>query len=132
MEEFIQRIKKELDKGINIINVKSKEIIETIRINNQIGNLNDQKHRIFEEIGQIVYKMSQAKEYDGTDAIKDKCRQLTELEAEIANKEVELTNIGFETKEAYGKIICESCGTVMETESKYCSNCGARLIKVEK
>ena len=59
MDDFFKRIKQEIDKGITVVGAKSKEIIDTAKINTRIGELKDEKDKMLREIGMIVYKMSQ-------------------------------------------------------------------------
>ncbi|HYH03868.1 MAG TPA: zinc-ribbon domain-containing protein [Bacillota bacterium] len=132
MEELFKRIKQEIDKGITVVSVKSKELIDAARINTQIAELNESKSQTLKEIGVIVYRMSCDKEFKGDGEIAEKCRLVGELEQQIEEKELELKKLHTDTQEAIGKTICESCGAVMEENAKFCSSCGARLVKVEK
>lgn len=132
MEELFKRIKQEIDKGITVVSVKSKEIIDTARINTQIAELNESKNQILKEIGTIVYRMSCDKEFNGDGEIAEKCRLVSELVQQIEEKELELKKLHTDSQEAIGKKICESCGAAMDENAKFCSNCGARLIEVER
>lgn len=131
MEKFIKGLKKELDKGIAVVGAKSKEIIETNKIKNQIEELNELKNRTLRETGEIVYQMSLDENYNGEAAIKEKCQSLAELDQQIQDKKVELKKFVQAVQEAAGKTICESCGAAMAKGVKFCSNCGAKIIKVE-
>lgn len=130
--EFIKNLKKEFDKGVAVVGAKSKEIIETTKIKNQIEELEKTKSQTLQETGAIVYQMSLDQDYNGEDAIKAKCQLLAELDQQIQTKRGEMKEVHYEAQEAVGKMVCESCGTVMEDGIKFCSNCGARIVKVEK
>jgi uncharacterized protein YqgV (UPF0045/DUF77 family) len=132
MEKFIDNLKKEFNKGVAVVGAKSKEIIETTKIKNQIEDLKKAKRQAFQEIGETVYQMSLDEDYDGQEAIKEKCQAVTELDQQIQAKEMELKGVRQEAQEAVGKTVCESCGAVMEDGVKFCSNCGARIVKIEK
>jgi NADH pyrophosphatase NudC (nudix superfamily) len=142
MDDFLKRIKKEINKGITVVSAKSKELVDTAKINNQIAELIDQKNQTLQEIGLIVYQMSlatgdnnDASTGDGPNSetqIAVKCELITELNQQIEEKELELKKIRTDMQETLGKAICESCGAAMAEDLKFCSNCGARMVKVEK
>ena len=142
MDDFLKRLKKEINKGITVVSVKSKELVDTAKINNQIEELTDKCNQTLMEIGQLVYQMSLANG-ETVDAVDDeaanqetqiaaKCQLVTELNQQIEEKELELKKLKSDTQETLGKAICESCGAAMEVDTKFCSNCGARMVKVEK
>jgi hypothetical protein len=142
MDDFLKRLKKEINKGITVVSAKSKELVDAAKINNQITELNDQRTSILTEIGQLVYQMSldsgatrEDSSDDGADRdmqISEKCKMVAELEQQIEVKELELKKLKTDTQESLGKAICESCGAAMDVNTKFCSNCGARMVKVEK
>jgi NADH pyrophosphatase NudC (nudix superfamily) len=142
MDDFLKRIKKEINKGITVVSAKSKELVDTAKINNQIAELTDQRNQALQEIGQLVYQMSLAtgettenSADNGADSdtqITEQCKLVTELNQQIEEKELEVKKIRTDTQETMGKTICESCGAAMEEDIKFCSNCGARMVKVEK
>lgn len=131
MEKFIKNLKKEIDKGVAVVGAKSKEIIESVKIKNQIEELKEVKRCTLQETGEIVYRMSLDQSYNGEEAIKEKCQSITDLDQQIQAKEVEMKKIYQEAQEAAGKLVCESCGVVMDEGVKFCSNCGANMINVE-
>jgi hypothetical protein len=93
MENFMNRLKKEIDRGVTIVGAKSKELLETTKIKNRIGDLNNQKQQALIEIGGITYQMFRNPDYDGGTAIQDKCSFVAGLEEEIRLKEDELEKI---------------------------------------
>ena len=127
MDSFIKNLKKEFDKGVAVVGAKSKEIIETTKIKNQIDDLKRVKHQTFQEIGEIVYQMSLDPNYQGEEGVKTKCQSITELDQQIQAKEVELEKVHVDTEESLGKTVCKSCGAIMEDGVKFCSSCGAKI-----
>lgn len=126
----MKKLKKGIDKGINLVATKSKEIVDTTLVKKEIADLEEEKHLTFQALGQIVYKMYQ-ENTDEEATIKEKCQIIKDLDEKIAVKEAELKKIFQEAQEALGKSVCASCGTVVDEESKFCGNCGARIDKVE-
>jgi rRNA maturation endonuclease Nob1 len=103
MENFMNRLKKEIDKGVTIVGAKSKEILETTKIKNRISDLNNQKQQALGEIGKITYQMYGNPDYDGGAAIQDKCRLVAGIEEEIQHKEDELEQIRKTTDQSINK-----------------------------
>jgi NADH pyrophosphatase NudC (nudix superfamily) len=142
MDDLINRLKKEINKGITVVSAKSKELVDTAKINNQITELTDQKTQTLQEIGLLVYQMSQetdaaseASKNGGADhdnQINEKCQLVADLDQQIEAKALKLKKLKTDTQETLGKVICESCGAAMKENDKYCSNCGARMVTVEK
>ena len=132
MAKFISNLKKEFDRSIAVVGAKSKEIIETTKIKNQIEELKELKRKTLQETGEIVYQMSLDPNYNGEATMKEKCQSLADLDQQIKTKEIELKKLYQDTQEAAGKVVCESCGAVMPEDVKFCSNCGAKIVKVEK
>jgi hypothetical protein len=132
VDKFIKNLKKEFNKGVAVVGAKSKEIIETTKIKNQIEDLKKAKLQTFQEIGETVYQMSLDENYSGEETIKEKCQAITELDQQIQAKDMELKGIRQETQEAVGKIVCQSCGAAMEDSVKFCSDCGVKIVKSEK
>jgi ribosomal protein L40E len=138
MDDFFKRLKKGIDKGITVVSAKSKELVDTAKINSQVAELSGQKDQTLQEIGAIVYQMSLAAgetgeaEAEREMQISAKCQLITDLEQQIAAKESELKQLRTDTQETLGKIICESCGATLREDAKFCSNCGAQMVRVEK
>jgi hypothetical protein len=103
MENFMNRLKKEIDRGVTIVGAKSKELLETTKIKSRISDLNTQKQQSLEEIGKLTYQMFSNPNYDGGTAIQDKCRFVAGLEEEIQLKEDELEKIRQATDESIHK-----------------------------
>jgi hypothetical protein len=126
MEKFMDKVKKGIDKGVTIVGVKSKEIMEAGKIESQIRDLEERKHLALEEAGMIVYKMFIQSDYDGEEELKGKCEGIYDLDQQIEAKQAELKKVHLEAQTALGKTVC-ACGAAMEDGIKFCSNCGAKL-----
>jgi len=131
MVDFFDKVKSGLDKGLNKVSIKSKEIIEVTRINNQIGALEEQitKNRL--ELGEAVYEMfANARDIQkifDERAINERCEMITRLKEQIEEKEVELQNVHLTAAEAMGKALCRSCKTEVPEGAKFCNKCGNKI-----
>lgn len=126
MADFFERVKKGLDKSLNTVSVKSKEVIETTRINNQIGGLKNDIAKIQRELGEIVYEMNLQNAFD-QNGIKEKCDAITGLKRQIQAKEAELQAIREQAAEELGQTICPNCKNVVPEGTKFCGNCGTKV-----
>ena len=129
MAELFENIKQGVGQGISIISVKSKEVIESIKLKGQIGTLRSQIKSDIYELGNIVYTMFKNDNLN-IDRAKDKYLRITELEEQIKNKEEELNHIHLKAQEQLGKEIiigkCE-CGASIIANTKFCGKCGKKV-----
>lgn len=126
MADFFERVRSGLDKGLNTVSVKSKEVLEVTKINNQIGGLKDQIARLQRELGEAVYEMNLQGSID-QNGIKEKCDAITALKQQIQEKETELLNVRANAAAAMGQLVCPSCKTEVPEGAKFCGKCGAKL-----
>lgn len=129
MDEFIDRLRQGIGKGITTVSAKSKEMLETTKIKGHIGALQDKKKISLEELGNIVYVMFRKGSLD-EERIKSKCELISGLDAQITEKEDELKKIYLETQEALGapKVVgvC-ACGADLYAATKFCGKCGKKV-----
>lgn len=102
MEDFIKKMQKEIDKGINVATVKSKEFLNSAKLWTDIWSLREDKRQAFEEIGQAVYRMSQDKNFNGAGLIREKCERVASCEAQLSAKETALQRKRQQTEERRG------------------------------
>lgn len=131
MADIIDKVKQGFDKGVAVVSVKSKELIEITRLKNQIGALEDQIRKIYPEIGETVCHMACQDGFD-TEAIHEKCKVVADLEAQIKEKEEELRQTRQKAQEALGKSFCAFCDGELIENAKYCSHCGQKVAEKVK
>lgn len=126
MADIIDKVKQGFDKGVAVVSVKSKELIDITRLRNQIGALEDQIRKTYPEIGETVCRMACQ---DGLDValIKEKCKLVADLKVQIKEKEEELRLIRQKAQEALGKTFCASCDAELSENAKFCSFCGQKV-----
>lgn len=129
MKNFFEKIQKEIGKGIEKVSIKTKETIESTKIKGQIKILEEQKKSAIEELGNIVFMMFLKDNFD-MEKIKEKCKNIKELNSQIKEKEEELRQIHLVAQEALGKpravSICE-CGAEIYEGAKFCGKCGKKV-----
>jgi DNA repair exonuclease SbcCD ATPase subunit len=126
MADFFNRVKSGLDKGLNAVTVKSKEVLEVTKINGQIGGLKDQAAKLLRELGEMVYEMNLQGVLDQQE-IQQKCDAVTALKQQIQEKETELQNVHMNAAVAMGQLFCPGCKNEVPEGTKFCGHCGTKL-----
>ncbi|MCL6590723.1 MAG: zinc ribbon domain-containing protein [Firmicutes bacterium] len=126
MAELFDKVKQGVEKGISSVSVKSKEVIESRRINRQIETFREEIKRATGELGQMVYAMYAENNF-AQEPIREKCAAIAGIHGQIAEKEAELERLRLETGEALGKIYCPQCKVELAEGFKFCSQCGAKV-----
>lgn len=123
MADLLDKVKQGIDKGVTVVSVRSKELIEITRLKNQIGGLEEQMKKSLPELGEAVYRMYLQ---DGLnlDDIKAQCDAIVAMETQIREKKDELKQTRQKAQEALGKIFCANCEAELAEHAKYCSECG--------
>ncbi len=135
--DLLGKLRIGLSKGLRIVNVRSKEAYEVIKIRNEIGGKEKYKKKLIQELGQSVFRLYKHKESFNEEGIKSKCSQLTDLESEIEelNKEINLVHENAlkelgklkALSKPNSKVKCQKCGVENEENSTVCSGCGNEL-----
>lgn len=132
MVDLLDKVKHGIDKGVNTVSIKSKELIDITRLKNQISALEEQVKKASRELGEAVYKMYLQEELDNTKII-DKCSDIASLETQVKEKEEELKQTRQKAQEAMGKNFCSNCDGELPEHAKYCSECGQKVeTKIEE
>lgn len=128
MAELFDKVKQGVEKGISSVSVKSKEVIESRRINKQIEILREEIKKASGELGESVYSMHAENNFT-QEPIREKCAAISGLYGQIAGKEVELKQLRLETGEAFGKTYCRKCKAELAESFKFCSQCGEKTLE---
>jgi NADH pyrophosphatase NudC (nudix superfamily) len=129
MADFLSKIKQDVGKVLTTVSVKSKEMLETTKIESQIKTLQEQKKSALDEIRNIVYTMFLKGSFD-EEHIKGKCEAIRGLDNQINMKKKELREIHIKAEEALGKpkvfAMCD-CGAEIYEGVKFCGKCGKKV-----
>jgi hypothetical protein len=125
MAEFYQKVKQEIEKGISNVSIRSKEVLENIKIKKQVENLEEQMNGLLVELGQSVYAMFGANLLN-QEEIGKKCELIAGLEQQLKEKKEELSQIHLQAGTALGKIYCNQCNAEIAEGAQYCGQCGQK------
>lgn len=122
------KFKNELNKSVNTVSIKSKDMIEITKINNQIGSFQDQKRDKLSDLGAFAYYMFCN---DGIciDELNQKCTEIKEIDNIVKTKNEQIEAIKNEQQELISKVAgqtCE-CGEIMAQGAMFCRKCGKKL-----
>jgi hypothetical protein len=131
MADFLGKVKQGIDKGVTVVSVKSKEMMEVAKIKNQLGILRDQQGSAFFVLGEIVYQMYLQNGFN-EEKIRNKCEMIALLASQIQEKEVNLKELHLQAEVALGKSFCATCASELPDGAMYCSSCGEKIGDFEK
>lgn len=131
MADFLGKVKQGIDKGVTVVSVKSKEMVEVVKIKNQLGILKNQQASAFFVLGESVYQMYLQNGFN-EEKIRNKCEMIALIGSQIHEKEVNLEQLHLRTEVALGKSFCSSCTAELPESAMYCSRCGEKIGDFEK
>ncbi len=121
-----------LNRGLRIVNIRSKEAYETLKIKNQIQKLRRKRRKNIEDVGHSVYRMFKHNNKFNEESIRLKCVDISKVEDEIDEREEELRIVHVNAQKELGnlkslakpKVIgkCE-CGAELYSGAKFCGRC---------
>ncbi|MCL4513412.1 MAG: zinc ribbon domain-containing protein [Candidatus Eremiobacteraeota bacterium] len=138
MDNFLDRVKGVVDKGVTAASVRSKEFMETSRLRTKLETLSAEKDTAIVELGSIVFTLyKQEKLEKQSERVLDKCKNILEIEKKIHETEQEIERVRKEAEEILGRSregsssgqTCE-CGSPIKTGVKFCGSCGKNLLEV--
>lgn len=109
----------ELSKRMSGVAQTAQKTAEIARLQRQVNVKQDEFDGIFKEIGQLFYTCYKRGAQPGAEAAA-LCEKVDSLAAEIEGLKLKLDDLRQIRR-------CTECGSVQNTESKFCANCGAKL-----
>jgi hypothetical protein len=130
--DLLTKLRDGLNKGLRIVNIRSKEAYETLKIKNQIQKLTKKRRRNIEDVGNAVYRMFKHNNKFNEDSIRLKCMDISTIEDEIEEREEELRVVHLNAQKELGNLKqlakpmvvgrCE-CGAELYHGAKFCGTC---------
>lgn len=130
--DLITKLRYGLNKGLRIVNIRSKEAYETLKIKNQIQKLTKKRRRNIEDVGNAVYRMFKHNNKFNEESIRLKCMDISSIEDEIEGREEELRMVHLSAQKELGNLKslakpmvigkCE-CGAELYAGAKFCATC---------
>jgi len=134
---FFNKFKEGLNRGIRIVNIRSKEAYDTVLIKNRIRSLKKRRTDSVLEMGNIIYRTFKYKSKINYDIVETKCADIESIEREIEKCEDELKIIHLNAEKALGNVkalvkprfvsTCE-CGAEIYKGAAYCAKCSKKVV----
>lgn len=93
-----------ISKGIRIVNIRSREAYDALRIKNRIRELNARRQNAVLDLGSSIYRSYKHKGQISVDVAREKCEAIEKIDAEIISCEEELILIHSNARKALGSL----------------------------
>jgi len=133
---LFNKFKDGVNKGLRILNIRSKEAYDTVLIKNRIRNLRKRRSGNVLEMGNILYRTFKYKRIINEEIIETKCKDIENIEKEIEKCEQELEFLHINADKALGRVkalvkpnvisTCV-CGAEIYEGSAYCAKCSKKV-----
>jgi hypothetical protein len=133
---LLDKLKDGVNRGLKILNIRSKEAYDTVLIRNRIRSLRKRRSDSVMEMGNMLYRTFKYKGIINEEIVKTKCRDIETIEKEIEKCEQELEFLHLNADKALGSVkalvkanviaICE-CGAEIYEGSAYCAQCSKKV-----
>lgn len=123
-------------KGLRVLNIRSKEAYDTLRIKNSMRQLERRKRQAIYEMGATLYRTYKHTGKVVEDTVAAKSADIDKIESEIEERRQELEFVHLNAEKALGSVralakprvatFCD-CGTEINEGAKYCPECLKKL-----
>ena len=134
--ELYVRIKSGVNRGLKIVNIRSKEAYGTIMLKNRLRALKNKRRDYTLDMGNAIYRSYKYKGEINEDNVKAKCAEIENIEREMDKCEEELRLVHLNAQKALGNIkalakppvvaICE-CGEEVTQGLEFCPVCSKKI-----
>lgn len=134
--EIYGRLKSGVNKGLKIVNIRSKEAYGTMVLKNRLRALKKKRRDSALDMGNSIYRSYKYRGEVSQDSIKIKCAEIENIELEMDKCEEELRIVHLNAQKALGSLkaiakpavigICE-CGAELTKGTEFCPECSQRV-----
>jgi hypothetical protein len=125
-----------LGRGLRVLNIRSKEAYDTLRIKNSMRQLERQKRQAVYEMGAALYRTYKHTGKVVEETVAAKSADIDRIESEIEKQRQELEFVHTNAEKALGSLkaiakpkaaaFCD-CGAELREGAKYCPECLKKL-----
>jgi len=115
---FLNDLKKNITGTARDVKKRSEDIVEITKLSLTIGNDEEKLKKLLYELGAGIYKT-----YCGSledDLCDQRCAEILMLEEVITRNKEKILILR-------GSAECKECGAVVDSDSNFCSKCGAKI-----
>ncbi len=133
---LFNKFKAGVNRGLTILNVRSKEAYDAVLIRNSIRSLRKRRSDSVLEMGNMLYRTFKYKGIINSEIVETKCKDIESIEKEIEKCEQELEVLHINADKALGSVkalvkpnvisTCE-CGAEIYEGSAYCAQCSKKV-----
>lgn len=103
-EDFVTKVKTGLNKGLRVVNIRSREVLDTVKIKKKISSGKKKKRQALADVGESVYKMFVQRDQFNEERLREKCREVAKVDQEIKDLEDELEVVHTNAQKELGKL----------------------------
>lgn len=125
-----------LGKGLRVLNIRSKEAYDTLRIKNAMRLLERRKRQAIFDMGAALYRTYKHTGKVVEETVAAKSADIDKIESEIEQRRQDLENVHTNAEKALGSLkalarprvttFCD-CGAELNEGAKYCPKCLKKL-----
>ena len=101
---MLDAVKGGISRGLRIVNIRSREAYDTLKIKNKIRELSTKRRNAVLDMGNSIYRSYKHKGQISVDVAREKCEGIERIDAEIVSCEEELDLIHSSAQKALGSL----------------------------
>lgn len=134
--EIVARFKTGIHKGLRIVNIRSKEAYDALKIKNTIRQLRKNRRNTVYDMGNAIYRTYKHKGEINAENIEAKCAEINKIETETEEWEEKLRLVHLNARKALGSVmalakprivgVCD-CGAEIFEGTSFCGSCFKKI-----